>query len=938
MTGYRFLPWVRTGLATGLGTRDTLAAGVPGRAEIGVRLAVGRSAGAPLTVEQRVRLLGPGDVVGLDPRQVIRTDPAPFATDHEPNLLASVELDAPELPWLFTPAAADQAGRLRPWLVLVVLARGAGVALGPPRAGAPAELVLTDGAAAQLPDLTDSWAWAHAQVLLLDGEQVPDVLAQAPQRTAARLLCPRRLDPATRYLACVVPAFEAGRLAGLGLDRDPADDELRPAWAPGVDELRLPVYHSWEFATGVGGDFESLARALRPRPLPASIGEQPIDMDDPGAPLPPETGVAVGGALVPPGWAPAPWPPATVRAVRTGLRGVLDAPARRVGAAGGGAVADAPPLGPPIYGGRAAGRSTVPADGAQPAWLAELNLDPRLRAVAGLGARIVLAEQERLMDQAWAQVGEIEAANRELRRAQAARWVRGSLLRRHLAPLPADQRLGVTAPAHRRVLAGDRSVAAAVTASAVPGAVLSPAFRRVSGPRAALARRLDPAGPRRPRALVDGVDSGRLRPTAPQRAPDGLFDLQRSAPARTDAAPDVVAALRAAREEARTRRPQPLDARQVETVELTAALTQRIAAALGLPGGAAGADGVRRFRTAAAVAARRAERLAGTPDPVRPQLSVGPLAAGLLTRLDPARTVGARLRTRLRVPPELVPRSGRDPAEEILAAPVFDRPVWELLAAHAPALLLPGLDRVPQDTATLAETNPAFLAAALVGLNHEMGRELLWREFPTDQRGTCFRRFWAPGGADDIPPVHTWTAGGLASHVAGDPDGQLVLLLRGRLLARYPATVVYAAPDRSGRPDLRPNRVVMPLFGGGLPPDVAFRGFGLTVDQARSQGWWFVLEEQPTEPRFGLDVATRYGPDAGPLREWGDLSWGHLAADADELAGITHLRTDRPPRTAQPASGPRWGATAAAMAAILLQQPVRVALRAADLLPAGAPA
>jgi len=40
-----------------------------------------------------------------------------------------------------------------------------------------------------------------------------------------------------------------------------------------------------------------------------------------------------------------------------------------------------------------------------------------------------------------------------------------------------------------------------------------------------------------------------------------------------------------------------------------------------------------------------------------------------------------------------------------------------------------------------------------------MGRELLWRGYPTDQRGTCFRRFWdrkrAPSDptGDDIPQI-----------------------------------------------------------------------------------------------------------------------------------------------------------------------------------------
>jgi hypothetical protein len=41
----------------------------------------------------------------------------------------------------------------------------------------------------------------------------------------------------------------------------------------------------------------------------------------------------------------------------------------------------------------------------------------------------------------------------------------------------------------------------------------------------------------------------------------------------------------------------------------------------------------------------------------------------------------------------------------------------------------------------LARDRP-FLEAYMVGLNHELARELLWREFPTDQRGGYFRQFW----------------------------------------------------------------------------------------------------------------------------------------------------------------------------------------------------
>ena len=59
----------------------------------------------------------------------------------------------------------------------------------------------------------------------------------------------------------------------------------------------------------------------------------------------------------------------------------------------------------------------------------------------------------------------------------------------------------------------------------------------------------------------------------------------------------------------------------------------------------------------------------------------------------------------------------------------------------------------------------------MVGLNHEFARKLLWREYPTDQRGSYFRQFWDvrshidPEGLSgdplkeklyDIPELHRW--------------------------------------------------------------------------------------------------------------------------------------------------------------------------------------
>ena len=155
-------------------------------------------------------------------------------------------------------------------------------------------------------------------------------------------------------------------------------------------------------------------------------------------------------------------------------------------------------------------------------------------------------------------------------------------------------------------------------------------------------------------------------------------------------------------------------------------------------------------------------------DPAPPTLGVASLARAVVDRLEPETTVLARMLKRLRSTDPVrgwpAGQRGTDPLRDIMAAPVFTRPAWEYVRDHAPGLVLPGVEDLPLDSVTLAETNPAFAEAMLVGLNHEMARELLWREYPTDQRGSCFRRFWAPGGADDVPELHTWETGGLGEH------------------------------------------------------------------------------------------------------------------------------------------------------------------------------
>src|SRR6478735_506512 len=163
-TTYRFLPWARRGLAAALAAPSAAPPGtlppLTARPTVDVTVTITGGVG---DVTTSALLHGPGDVVGIDPRQVIRCTPLPGTTSAEPNYLVAVDFDAPELPWLFTPTGAPTDQHLPPWIVLIVVEAREGVTLAP--AAPLPRLTISSGAAAELPDLNYSWAWAHVQLL-----------------------------------------------------------------------------------------------------------------------------------------------------------------------------------------------------------------------------------------------------------------------------------------------------------------------------------------------------------------------------------------------------------------------------------------------------------------------------------------------------------------------------------------------------------------------------------------------------------------------------------------------------------------------------------------------------------------------------------------------------------------------------------------------------
>ena len=283
-------------------------------------------------------------------------------------------------------------------------------------------------------------------------------------------------------------------------------------------------------------------------------------------------------------------------------------------------------------------------------------------------------------------------------------------------------------------------------------------------------------------------------------------------------------------------------------------------------------------------------------------------------RLQPRKTLDKKLRNRISLY-----KDTNEPIKPIMAHPKFDEAMYEEVSLISQDFILPNIESLPQDSVTILLTNQKFIESFLMGLNHEMSRELLWREFPTDRMGSYFRQFWDVTDniseedtekTYDINQIHTWK-GKLGSHAVVNPDGgYLVLVVRGQLMMKYPNTMVYAQkaeydPTDATKERLLPNEISdtntkFPAFSARLEPDVYLFGFDLGLEEAKGErakpnettngmnpGWYFVFKERPGQLKFGLDdFVDDLGTPGMPTQNadtWNDLSWEHLITNEEEL-------------------------------------------------------
>jgi hypothetical protein len=1120
---YSFLPWLRQGVANTITSADGDTT-VKTRAAINVALQLSGQpvgGGAVLTqgISQNIALYGPGDIVGIDARAIVRLEPRNWITNFESNYFPAIDFYDEDFPWRYTPANADSTGlKLRPWIALVVLQESE-FTDGQNDGKRPLSFVtVTD--ATVFPPADQLWAWAHVHFnqSLSSGPtelvspdmtavlpRVQAIVSQNPDLAYSRILCPRRLADNTGYHAFLMPVFETGRLAGLGQKPDAAPFATLSAWATyagKAEATNYPYYYRWYFQTGSHGDFEYLVSLLKPQPLDPHVGTRDMDVQDPGSNIPgimdTELGgiLRLGGALRVPdadlsaadlaerqmyeNWdQPYPHPFETALAKFINLADdystQTSAAANTATGIGLGISDDPDPLiTAPLYGcwHSLTQRLLFNSDGTSAPnntnWVHKLNLDPRFRAAAAFGTQVVESNAEEYMNDAWEQIGDVLAANSRIRRLQVAMQVSSRWYTQSLTPLAAsnaERALTVTAPVAGRVLVSGTTVAAAASAnvvspvaatvlatlstSLVPPVYASAAMRRVTRPGARLMRLLPFTASITPQNLLARINSGAVSAAPPKVVPPGVPTVnQIAATAAPTNEPSWVLNLL-------------LKYPWLPTAVLVTAIVLAVLLAVFVPvagivlGIAAIVAGVlvfrllRKWQTANAPSQSVTEQnqtpaavaqLPKSPDfvltnpgsSIRPTtgttdsptamnftnalrdsfslltatrsvsaraapiaLNLATLTTTMMQAVDPLVTIPKRALSTISIPSWIAQQLG-DQFGEVMAYPKIDLPMYQPLKGISTELFLPNLNLIPPNSITLIETNQEFIEAYMVGLNHDFARKLLWREYPTDLRGSYFRQFWDPGtylNTDnltpdqikeklyDIPELHRWPlTSNLGDHNNREPAGQTgeqaVLVIRGELLKKYPTAVIYAhhaqwARNADGSIDLSQPRSLQdiddafeenpppaiirtPLYEAKVDPDIYFFGFDLTIAEAQGgtgknptddPGWFFVIKQRPGEPRFGLELTrVDVNPEVFVELTWTDVMPGgsvgqFLPSNAIGMFALTKPTLPDPDDKTSQYTDDEEVDTAAISSArwayILFRSPVMIAVHADQMLGSG---
>jgi hypothetical protein len=992
----------------------------PGIATVDVTLTVNSH-----TVSNSVELIGPGDITGINSNAIVRTDPKNWVTDFEPNYFPFIEFYDEDFPWRYTPETPDANHRLRPWLYLLVLEENDFERNSSADQPLTSVKLSQDTVAAAFPDSDQTWAWAHVHVnsSITSTGSIPDngaldtLIEDNPDIAVSRLFSARKLEANTAYYAFLVPSFESGRYAGLGQDIPEETTAGTASW-PHDDEAKneYPVYYEWFFRTGNNGDFEYLVGLLQPRTMDARIGVRDMDAHQPQFGLDELSLTAIvgleGALKAPESVSRYFTDPADSTSFESGVETIINLQDDLITAG----TATSPLVSPPFYGQWHALVSRLNIDPANGNWINDLNKDPRNRAAAGMGTLVVQKKQESYVKTAWEQVGDILKANQKIRFAQLAASAAQRIYAKHIVTLEADSCLLITKPVHARVMGSPVTIYKQVQQSIIPEAAFSRSFRKMTRRHGNLIQTLKSGSATLPvTGIITQLNNGSITAATPKSTPEGIVTNEEIAATTTGnkianwiathiwlyviigfvillllfllthnlalvlstALVFILLCFAAVKANSRT-----TIIASTTSGGLTSAYVRSIKPVVSFtitepgvttpslsPDPVVSAAESARFRDALLDFAGVLEQ--PVPQPVvKPALDINNAVLKLKAAIEPGKALAKRILPNIRIG-GLVPET----ITPVMAYPDIKQPMYEPLSEISSEFLIPNLNLIPQNTISLLETNQPFIEAFMTGLNHEMAKELLWREYPTDQRGSYFRQFWdvsryinTEGLSEeelaeklkDITAIHTWSSRsqlGDHNNRTGDTDAsQVVLVIRGDVLKKYPNTIIYAQKarwktdeaelelDDSGGGGLNDPNILYPAFGASVNPDISFIGFDISIEEAKGNvteeteaektrlgntglGWYFILKEIPGEPRFGLDTG---GATVTTATSWDDLSWAHIYESEAISTGCIDL--DQSIRANVTATDIQWNTNSADMAYILYQKPVMIAVHAKDML------
>ena len=742
---------------------------------------------------QEIQLMGPADVKWVQKKAISRISPPEGAkTRLFKEYLPYVEFFEEDLPWRYTPVATTDAD-FRPWMTLIAVkedevsfhVNSNGTKLATLQIGSEERY------GEIFPNAKLLFNVAHVQIdsaVEVTRENVNDLLDENPDCGISRILCTSILEENSSYVALLIPTYELGRLAGLGLSVDDvrlgkcawenllANQNQRP------NGLTFPVYFKWKFRTSiVKADFKTLASRLfftgekeydqMKAYLDVDISQSGLEdvyfdeekvMDVPAALMLDKKNLK---------------PRKEDDSYTTALKDLLELnPVLKENETGEINMEEDPWIVPPVYGARHLLTTQAQFANNQIDVVKEVNLQLKNRVAAGMGSAIVKKNQEQFVNRAWKKVEKINQLNQAIREYYQMKQVSEKATAKYSAK-------------------AQKSIAT-----------------------------------KKNKALLMDVANRSLQ-TA------GIYRHQVSADNLLDASKEMI----------------PIN-QQEQSVK----------------------SGITVKELSALFSTEVWEKIIGEESPnwesaknaleksksyLKEQLKMD-LKADEPCEEENPEAINPDVIGENRVD-EILAKYGYtednqlsanlDSKYPVMAYPDFLEPTFYYLREYSDSYVIPSAASLLKDSITYFRTNPQFEEAFLMGMNTEMGQELLWREYPTDQRGSYFRKFWDQEDLPDkgqlekyydVKPLHQWKGRLGQNHMVGK-NGMLVFVIRGELMQSYPSASVYLSKKVGGLL----KKELTPCMSSWLTDEILLVGFNNLQSDALA-GYYLTFEQQPLSLQF----------------------------------------------------------------------------------------